>query len=437
MKVTPSLKSFVEEEIIPRYRHFDKAHSVSHVQTVIRQSCEIYDMLEKNRKRDAGLFESCGRMSQDMGSNPLDADMIYAIAAYHDLGMVEGRAEHHLASGRILEADDRLSAWFDAGQIRVMKEAVEDHRASAKSEPRSIYGRIVSEADRVIDPDTIIARTILFSREHYPHLSEEEHYERCASHLVEKYGDGGYLKLHFSDTANSRALEELRCLIRDPEALREEYFKFAVHPLEPFVPEGAEYLFLGSFPPPHARWSMEFFYPNFQNDMWRIMGLIFYGDKQHFVVPGERRFDYDRVVEFCREKKLAFYDSAYMVKRLRGNASDLHLKIIEPADLHSILDRMPACRAIVSTGGKSAEQALEVLGTRAIVSTGSKSAEQALEVLGTRAWLAAEADMPACLSSADQSRIPLIRRPSTSRAYPMPLEKKAEAYAELFFLNKL
>lgn len=251
------------------------------------------------------------------------------------------------------------------------------------------------EADRVIDPDTIIARTILFSREHYPELSEEGHYERCAAHLREKYGDGGYLKLHFSDTANSRALEELRKLIRNPEALREEYSKFAVHPLEPFVPEGAEYLFLGSFPPPHARWSMEFFYPNFQNDMWRIMGLVFYGDKQHFTVPGERRFDYERVVEFCREKKLAFYDSAYMVKRLRGNASDLHLKIIEPADLHSILDRMPACRAIISTGGKSAEQALEVLG----------------------------ADFP----------IPLLRMPSTSRAYPMPLEKKAEAYAKLFF----
>ncbi len=401
MKIDDSLKKFVETEIIPRYRYFDKAHSVSHVSTVIKQSCEIYDMLEKRRQSDSGLFENGGRLLLDVGGLPsdmtsglLDPDMIYVIAAYHDLGMSEGRAEHNLASGRILEADDRLSAWFTRKQILVMKEAVEDHRASAKSEPRSIYGRIVSEADRVIDPDTIIARTILFGRENYPELSEEEQYQRCAAHLVEKYGDGGYLKLHFSDTANSRALEELRKLIRDPDALREEYFKFAVHPLEPFVPEGAEYLFLGSFPPPHARWSMEFFYPNFQNDMWRIMGLVFYGDKQHFVVPGERRFDYERVVEFCREKKLAFYDSAYMVKRLRGNASDLHLKIIEPADLHSILDRMPACRAIISTGGKSAEQALEVLG----------------------------ADFP----------IPLLRMPSTSRAYPMPLEKKAEAYAKLF-----
>ncbi len=371
MKVDKSLVRFVEDEILPRYRSYDKAHSEHHIRTVIRQSEEIYDMLA------------------DMSLCP---EMVYAIAAYHDLGMSEGRDVHHLASGRILEADSRLSEWFTPEQIQTMKEAVEDHRASSKTEPRSIYGRIVSEADRVIDPDTIIARTILYGLEHYAGLSEEEQYERCAGHLVEKYGRGGYLKLHFENTANSRALDKLRETIHDPIALRQEYFKFALHPLEPFVPENAEYLFLGSFPPPHARWSMEFFYPNFQNDMWRIMGQVFYGDKEHFVLRGERRFDYEKVVAFCREKKLAFYDSAYMVKRLRGNASDQHLKIIEPSDLHSILARMPSCKAVICTGGKSYEQACEVLGSIAV---------------------------------------PILRLPSTSRAYPMPFDKKVEAYGKL------
>ncbi len=368
MKVDKSLVQFIEDEILPRYRSYDKAHSERHIRTVISQSEEIYDMLA-----DATLCP----------------EMIYTIAAYHDLGMCEGREVHHLASGKILEADSRLLRWFDPQQIHTMKEAVEDHRASAKNEPRSIYGRIVSEADRVIDPDTIIARTILYGKDHYPELSEEEQYERCAAHLVEKYGRGGYLKLHFENTANSRALDKLRETIHDPAALREEYFKFAVHPLEPFVPEGAEYLFLGSFPPPHARWSMEFFYPNFQNDMWRIMGQIFYEDREHFVIPGERRFDYEKVVAFCRERKFAFYDSAYMVKRLRGNASDQHLKIIEPSDLHSILDRMPSCKAVICTGGKSYDQALEVL---------------------------------------ESTTIPILRLPSTSRAYPMPFNKKVQSY---------
>ncbi len=375
MKIDKTLAGFIEKEILPRYRVYDKAHSERHIRTVIQQSEEIYDML---------------------GDTSLSPEMIYTIAAYHDLGMCEGRDVHHLASGKILEADSRLSQWFTSDQIRTMKEAVEDHRASSKSEPRSMYGRIVSEADRVIDPDTIIARTILYGMEHYAGLSEEEQYERCASHLVEKYGRGGYLKLYFENTANSRALDRLRETIHNPAVLREEYFKFAVHPLQPFVPEGAEYLFLGSFPPPHARWSMEFFYPNFQNDMWRIMGSVFYDNRNHFVLEGRRGFDYEKVVAFCRDKKLAFYDSAFMVKRLRGNASDQHLKIIEPSDLHGILQKMPSCKAVICTGGKSYDQACEVLGT---------------------------------------IDVPILRLPSTSRAYPMAFDKKVEAYRSILFCD--
>ncbi len=198
------LVKYVQGMIVPRYDGFDGAHSRSHVECVIGQSLQIFSLL-----------------AEDEGFEGLDVNMVYVVAAYHDLGLCEGRDLHHLVSGRIVRGDELLRKWFDFEQIEVMAQAVEDHRASAKNPPRSIYGRIVAEADRVIDTETIIERTILYGLQHYQEYSLEEQVQRCVDHLREKYGDGGYLKLQFENSPNAQRLEELRVIIRDEERLRE------------------------------------------------------------------------------------------------------------------------------------------------------------------------------------------------------------------------
>ena len=200
MTVNPALKAYVEAEILPRYTHFDKAHQLDHIETVIRQSAALYDMLSAQ-----GIA--------------LDPDMVYTIAAYHDLGIVNGRENHHTDSGKILMADPELKKYFTEGQLLTMKEAVEDHRASSKNEPRSLYGRIVAEADRQIDPRTIVVRTLQYGLEHYPELDKAGHFARAEAHLHEKYGEGGYLRLWFPESENARKLAELRRLIADRPAL--------------------------------------------------------------------------------------------------------------------------------------------------------------------------------------------------------------------------
>ena len=200
MTVNPALQAYVEAEILPRYTHFDKAHQLDHIETVIRQSAALYDMLS----------------AQGVA---LDPDMVYTIAAYHDLGIENGRENHHTDSGIILMADPVLPRYFTEEQRITMKEAVEDHRASSKSAPRSIYGRIVAEADRQIDPYTIVVRTVQYGLEHYPELDKAGHLARAKAHLAEKYGEGGYLKLWFAESDNARKLTELRSMMKDEEAM--------------------------------------------------------------------------------------------------------------------------------------------------------------------------------------------------------------------------
>ena len=196
----PELKAYVETEILPRYAHFDKAHQLDHIETVIRQSLALADLLETQ-------------------GQTVDRDMVYIIAAYHDLGIVNGREHHHTDSGKILMADPVLKQYFTPEQLVTMKEAVEDHRASAKSAPRSLYGRIVAEADRQIDPRTIVVRTIQYGLEHYPELDKAGHFARAKQHLAEKYGEGGYLKLWFAESDNARKLAELRTMMADTAAM--------------------------------------------------------------------------------------------------------------------------------------------------------------------------------------------------------------------------
>ena len=190
------LKQYIEQEIIPRYDHFDKAHQRDHVLMVIQQSMDIASHLD------------------------VDKDMVYAIAAYHDTGLCEGRELHHKVSAQIIKADKQLRRWFTEEQIQTMADAAEDHRASAKQAPRTLYGRIVAEADRFIDPVTIIQRTVQYGLDHYPELGREEQYQRMLTHLKEKYGRNGYLKLWFPDSPNAARLEQLHQLIDDEEELK-------------------------------------------------------------------------------------------------------------------------------------------------------------------------------------------------------------------------
>lgn len=179
------------------------------------------------------------------------------------------------------------------------------------------------------------------------------------------------------------------------------------HPLEPFLPEGTNILMLGSFPPERKRWSMEFFYPNWGNDMWRIWGLIFFGDKQHFEITAEKRFDGERIATFCAERGVALYDTACEVRRLAGNASDKFLEVVTPTDLRSLLRRLPHCRAIVTTGEKATDTLIEQFGCekpRVGEYTGIEFEGRTLR---------------------------LYRMPSSSRAYPLKLERKAEAYERM------
>lgn len=189
--------SYIENEIIPRYDNFDAAHRRDHVNMVIQQSLEISKFLD------------------------VDINMVYVIAAYHDTGLCKGREHHHEVSAQIIKADENLRKWFTEEQIQTMADAAEDHRASAKHEPRTIYGRIVAEADRFIDPETIVRRTIQYGLDHYPELSKEQQYDRMMQHLHEKYGRNGYLKLWFPESPNTARLEKLRQMIDEETEIKE------------------------------------------------------------------------------------------------------------------------------------------------------------------------------------------------------------------------
>lgn len=211
------------------------------------------------------------------------------------------------------------------------------------------------------------------------------------------------------------------------------------HPLEPFLPANARLLFLGSFPPPRARWSMDFFYPNWINDFWRIQGLIHFGDKGYFEREGEKRFDLERVVAFCREKGIALFDTARKVCRLKDNADDNFLEIVEGTDVFALLAQMPECRTIVTTGGKASEELQTYFHKMGIEAKIPRVGEWVTidEIPSTS--LATSSNLNENHSpylgqahSGDTVSLRWWRMPSSSRAYPMKLEKKAEHYRRLF-----
>lgn len=199
MSIRPEIIHHLEQNIIPLYSDFDKAHNLEHVRKVIQNSLSI-----------AGDFE-------------VDKNMVYIIAAYHDVGLSQGRDHHEKTSAAFLLADEKLKEWFSGEEILLMSEAVEDHRASNDYEPRSIYGKIISEADRDTEYATILTRTIQYGLKHYPHNDPEEHFNRAYEHIHRKYGEGGYLKLWLDTESNRRNLQNLREMLTSRDALRTDF----------------------------------------------------------------------------------------------------------------------------------------------------------------------------------------------------------------------
>ena len=189
--------SFVETQILPRYAAFGKSHGIAHVQRVIANSIEL---------------------ARIVGA---DVNMAYVIAAYHDLGMSGERAIHHIIGGKILFTDARLKKWFSPERLTIMREAIEDHRASASRQPRSIYGKIVAEADRDLDTEVIFRRAIQFGLERYPEKDKEAQWERFRQHMQEKYARGGYVRLWIPNSPNRLRLMEIQAIIDNPLLLRQ------------------------------------------------------------------------------------------------------------------------------------------------------------------------------------------------------------------------
>ena len=192
----PELATYLEVEIIPQYAAFDRAHREDHARAVVSRALSL-----------AGLY-------------PVDRNMVYAAAACHDLGLSAGRETHHTVSAARIRADRTLRRWFDEEQIALIADAAEDHRASSDHAPRTLYGRIVAEADRLIVPESIIRRTVQYGLAHYPELPRPGHWQRTLDHLHEKYAEGGYLKLWIPESPNAERLERLRGMIRDEAGLR-------------------------------------------------------------------------------------------------------------------------------------------------------------------------------------------------------------------------
>ena len=199
---TKAIEQYIYQEIVPRYSAFDDAHKEDHALTVIQQALN--------------LLETSDRPDE------IDRNILMMAAACHDLGLINGRDNHHTDSGTIIRSDTRLREWFSKEEIEIIAQAAEDHRASGKNPPRTIYGMIVAEADRVIDGETIIKRTIQFGFKHYPDLDRTGHLERAMEHLREKYGRGGYLKLWIPWSDNAERLNKLQDLIADSDALYKE-----------------------------------------------------------------------------------------------------------------------------------------------------------------------------------------------------------------------
>ena len=201
-EIRKEIQEYVYGRIVPEYARVDLAHRQDHALAVIDNSMELY------------------RTAPEELRNDVNPEMLFVAAACHDLGRINGKENHHIDSGRIIRADKELGRWFNDAQVESIARAAEDHRASLDHEPRSIYGKIVAEADRLIDADTIIRRTLLYGMSRYPEMSSDRQIERALEHLYSKYGPDGYLRLWIPWSSNAARLRELRTLLADHDAAR-------------------------------------------------------------------------------------------------------------------------------------------------------------------------------------------------------------------------
>ena len=200
MREFEEIREFIVRDIIPQYDNFDAGHGRDHVQTVISQALELAQYYPE-----------------------VDPCVLLVAAAYHDLGLAFGREEHHTHSARIVREDARLRQWFTNEEINTIADAAEDHRASSSHEPRTIYGRIVAEADRIIDGETIVRRALQYGMKHEPGLDREGQYRRLMEHMREKYDYGGYLKLWIPESDNAVRLYAFRQTLADETAFRKMF----------------------------------------------------------------------------------------------------------------------------------------------------------------------------------------------------------------------
>lgn len=214
MMKTIEIDNYIYKVIVPKYAGFDAAHKEDHALTVIEQAMKLLDSMQQ--------WIAVQKKVDPQWLVPVNREVLKMAAACHDLGLVNGRDRHHLDSGVIIRNDANLRQWFAEDEVEIIAQAAEDHRASGESEPRSIYGKLVAEADRVIDGQTIIRRTIQFGFKHYPHLGREGHIARAVSHLKEKYGRGGYLKLWIPWSDNASRLNSLQDIIANDCAIQAE-----------------------------------------------------------------------------------------------------------------------------------------------------------------------------------------------------------------------
>lgn len=206
------IDTYIYEVIVPKYAGFDAAHREDHAYAVINNAMRLLDSMPDWVDAQTDVDKQW--------LVPVDREVLKMAAACHDLGLVNGRDRHHLDSGEIIRNDSELRRWFNEEEIETIAQAAEDHRASGENEPRSIYGKLVAEADRLIDGETIIRRTIQFGFKHYPELGREGHIDRAIGHLIEKYGRGGYLKLWIPWSDNAANLHALQDIIADEAAIR-------------------------------------------------------------------------------------------------------------------------------------------------------------------------------------------------------------------------
>jgi len=200
--VRQEIVDYVEAEVLPCYAAYDKGHQEDHIRAVIEQADYLSQFYDVN------------------------TEYLYVGAAFHDIGICEGRETHHIVSGRMIRENKVLPKWFNPEEIEQIAQAAEDHRASSDREPRSIYGKILAEADRQIIPEIVIKRTVEFSFAHYPELDKEGHWQRTCDHMAEKYAEGGYLKLWIPESPNAARLKELRNIIADKAQMRKLFEKY-------------------------------------------------------------------------------------------------------------------------------------------------------------------------------------------------------------------